>query len=322
MLRRALWLAAGSLGFGLALGCGAERPKGPPPAPPVASASDLIPPDLDVVVRLDLGRVKSALGGAAVATLSREALAKGGLAEDELVVASLLEADVVYLAYRPSRMLLPLDRVLALQGRFAADVKPPAGFSGVASDLGGDVRYWERRPGARFPREGVARIYAIGDRVRAFVSEAELDSMQRLLGGQGAERRLQAPEEGTLSLAARPQLLARLASGDSLRELLDGAQQLRVVVDLEADGVRFELELVLEDAESSARLVKASGALIERAAARAGLLPFTEPPVKPGHAPWLRAEGARALLSARFSRAQLAPVLACFGAASAAECPW
>src|SRR5688572_6016143 len=110
MLRRALLLAAG----GLALGCGPKPLRAPPPAPPVSSASDLLPADLDVVVRLDLAQVKAALGSLALATLSREALARGGQGEDELVVASLLEADVVYLAYRPSRLLLPLDRVLSL----------------------------------------------------------------------------------------------------------------------------------------------------------------------------------------------------------------
>jgi hypothetical protein len=289
----------------------------------VASASDLVPPDLDVVLRLDLGRVKSALGGLALAALSREALAKSGQGEDQLVLASLLEADVVYLAYRPTRLLMPLDRVLALQGRFAAELSPPAGFSAVPTDLGGDVRYWERRPGPSFPRESAARIYAVGDRVRAFVSEAELDAMERLLGGQGAERRLQAPEEGTLSLAARPQLLARLLDGrETLRELLADGQVLRAVIDLEAEGVRFELELGLADAESATRLVNAAAPLIARAAERAGLAPHGEQPARPGQAPWLRAEGARALLTARFTRAQLAPVLACAGAASGSECPW
>jgi hypothetical protein len=95
MQRRALLgLAATSM-----LGCGPRPIGAPPSAPALVSASDVIPPDLDVVVRFDLGRVKSALGASVLSGLSREVLSAAGGAEhtDELVLESLVDAEIVYL---------------------------------------------------------------------------------------------------------------------------------------------------------------------------------------------------------------------------------
>ena len=306
MRRRALLLGLS------AVACGPKAAPALPPAPTITSAVELIPPDLDVVVRLDLARVKAVLGATALTALSRQVLAhdRGGAEPDELVVASLLAAEQVYLGYRPSPLGAPLDRVLALQGHFEPLARALTGFSS-ATDVGRDLRYWDRSA-APTSRGGVARVYAWGDRVRAFVSEAELDAVERTLSGLGAERRLEPPEEGTLSLAARPRLLGRLAGQGALRELLEDAKALRAVADLESDGVRLELELLLSGAEQARRLASAGTQVLARAMGDAAL-DVT-----------LGAESDRVVLSARLTRAQLAPLLACVGggAASALACPW
>lgn len=295
----------------LAAACGPKPLPAPPPAPRVSMPGELIPSDLDVVVRLDLGRVKAALGAAAVSALAGDVLARGSAkqAADELLIASLLEADLVYLGYRPSPQGAPLDRVLALQGRFTQLMHPPSGFSS-ATDLGADVRYWD----ATTPpsREGVARIYAFGDRLRAFVSEAELDAMERQLGGAPSDQRLEAPSEGTLSLAARPTLLARLSGHGILRRLLEGAKHLSAVLDLDSDAVRLKAELQLQTPEQAADLVSAANLVAGRLlGARAAQFE-------------LRADAERVLLSAKLSRADLAPALGCLRAAEAGDsgCPW
>jgi hypothetical protein len=306
MRRRALLLGLS------AVACGPKAAPALPPAPTITSAVELIPPDLDVVVRLDLARVKAVLGATAITALSRQVLAhdRGGAEPDELVVASLLAAEQVYLGYRPSPLGAPLDRVLALQGHFEPLARALTGFSS-ATDVGRDLRYWDRSA-APTSRGGVARVYAWGDRVRAFVSEAELDAVERTLSGLGAERRLEPPEEGTLSLAARPRLLGRLAGQGALRELLEDAKALRAVADLESDGVRLELELLLSGAEQARRLASAGKQVLARAMGDAAL-DVT-----------LGAESDRVVLSARLTRAQLAPLLACVGGgtASALACPW
>lgn len=306
MQRRALLAIASAL-----LACGPKPLAAPPSAPAVTTASDLLPADLDVVARFDLGQVKAALGATALSALSREVLAATSAAEhtDQLLLDSLLAADVVYLAYRPSPLLAPLDRVLALQGRFEQLSRPPLGFSG-AVDLGGDVRYFERSSAAQLARGAVARIYTASTRVRAFVSEAEIDSVERVLATGASERRLSPPEQGTLSLAARPWLLARFAGGGALRELLDSAQALHAVAELESDGVRFKLELELEKPEQADALVGAARQALQRLG---GAL---------AAAAELRAEGDRVVLSARLERAQLLPLLGCLRSGSGSGCAW
>ena len=286
------------LGLGVLSACGPKPGPAAPAAPAVSAAGDLIPADLDVVVRLDWGRMKGVLGSIALLALSREVLAQSGADQDagELVVASLLAADHVYLGYRPSPLWLPLDRVLSLQGHFAPIVQTPAGFS-APIDLGGDFRYWDRKPGAAHERGSVARIYALGDRVRAFASEAELDSVERLLSGQASEHRLVPPEEGTLSLAARPLLLARLSGHGTLRAMLEQASTVSAVIDLESDVARFELELVLGSAERARSLVSAGQEVLGRLGSR---LPKSAV---------LRADGERVVLSATLSRAELLPAV-------------
>jgi hypothetical protein len=220
-------------------------------------------------------------------------------------MATLLGAD-----YRPSVLWAPLDRVLAVQGHFEPLARPLAGFSG-ATDLGRDLRYWDSRS-APSSRGGVARIYAWGDRVRAFVSEAELDAVERTLTGLGSARRLEPPEEGTLSLAARPGLLGQLAGQGTLRELLEDAKALRAVADLESDGVRLKLELLLSSAEQARQLASAAKLVLARSIGDSA------------SDVTLDQESDRLLLSARLTRVQLAPLLACVGggAASALACPW
>lgn len=307
MQRRALLFG----GAALAASC-VPRPRPPlPPAPRVASAADLIPADLDVVVRLDLGRVKAALGAAALTALAGQVLARGKAepGAEDLELSSLLEADQVYLGYRPSPLWAPLDRVLALQGRFTQLMGPPKGFGG-ATDLGGDVRYWDAKTTP--PRSGVARIYASSQRLRAFVSEAEIDAVERALAGLSAGRRLEPPEEGTLSLAARPALLGVLSGHGALRELLDGAKVLRAVADLESDGVQLKAELLLENAEQATQLASAAKLVLERAVGDSGVQAQ------------LRADAERVVLSARLSRAQLLPALGCLqpGPTADGHCPW
>jgi hypothetical protein len=307
MQRRALVVSVALL----ALACGPKPLAAPPPAPHLSSPAELIPPDLDVVVRLDLGRVKAALGSATLSALAGEVLARGPAKQsgDELLVASLLEADVVYLGYRPSTLGAPLDRVLALQGHFTPLMRPPAGFSG-ATDLGADLRYWDAT--TPVAREGVARIYAVSDRLRAFASEAELDALERQLAGGGGSRRLEPPAEGTLSLAARPALLLRLSGHGILRELLEGSERLSAVADLESDGVRVKAELLLQTPQQASDLVGAAKLVVGRMLGeRAEQLE-------------LRADAERVLLNVRLSRSDLAPALGYLRGASAGDSarPW
>jgi hypothetical protein len=297
--------------------CGPRRLSPPPAAPRIGAAAELIPADLDVVARLDMGRMKAALGGLTPELVSRDVLARTagekGDEPDQLVVSSLLEAELVYLGYRPSPQLLPLDRVLALQGRFEPLATPP-GFSAPV-DLGADLRYWERLPGAKpGARSAIARIYALGERVRAFVSEAEIDAVERNLEGLAGPRQLLAPEEGSLSLSLRPRLLGRLTSG-TLRELLEESRSLDVVLELDSDGGKLRAALVTAEPAHAEQLAKAGRGVLDRALGdRAGRAR-------------LDVVGERLSLSLTASRAELSSAFGCLRehsvpGAGATECPW
>ncbi|HYP91065.1 MAG TPA: hypothetical protein VEQ59_23025, partial [Polyangiaceae bacterium] len=287
----------------------------PPPAPRIATAAELIPADLDVVVRLDLAHIKGVLGELTPELLAREVLARTGSGNagepDELLVESLLRAKLVYLGYRPSAELLPLDRVLALQGAFEPLTRPPRGFA-APIDLGADLRYWDKQRGAEpLPRSGVARLYAVGERLRAFVSEAELDSVERALDGRAGPFRLEAPEEGALSLAVRPRLLARFVNG-SLGELLADAKTLEVVLELASDGAKLKLSLLAGGPEQAERL------------ARAGEIALTRALGERAKRAEIDVVGERLSLAWRASRAELSALFVCLKSApaSAAECAW
>src|SRR5260370_41317379 len=95
-----------SLLFGLVAllaACGPKPLAAPPPAPRLTSAAELIPPDLDIVLRLDLARVKAALGATALSALAGQVLARGkaDAGAGHLVVSSLVGARQVELGFRP-----------------------------------------------------------------------------------------------------------------------------------------------------------------------------------------------------------------------------
>ncbi len=98
-----------------------------------------------------------------------------------------------------------------------------------------------------------------------FVSEAEIDAVERTLDGLAGARRLEPMEEGTLSFAARPTLLGRLAGQGRLRELLAGALVLRAVLAFEGEGLRIKAELLLDGPESAQELADAGKMVLMRA---------------------------------------------------------
>jgi len=313
-MQRSLLLALGIGLLALQSSCGPKPLASPPPAPAARSAADWIPSDLDVVARLDLGRVRDALGPAALETLANEALAGGNAGRDPggLLLASLLSAELVFLGFRPGHDLAPLDRVLSVEGRFEQLRRPPAGFSG-ATDLGGDVRYWERRPAEeRLPRVETARIYAFGERTRVFVSTAEIDAVERALSGLGGEGRLVTPEQGTLSVAARPWLLTRLLGGATLDELFRRAKALTLVTDLESDSLLLKLQLELANETDAERLAHAVKEVLARQLAGTPLAASARVEVLE----------ERVTLGAKLSRAELGGAVACWRAPSSSECTW
>ena len=281
MRRRGGWAAvliASALAVG-ALGCARERIGPPPDAPGVSDPPDAIPPDLDVVVRIDLRRMRAALGPG---VLERLRLPAGGHAsedkDDARLLADVLErADLVFIAFRPGLALADTDRVVVLEGRFADfDVRRYGGKARwtAGQDLGAAWFRFERSKGAA--RGAPAQVYVRATDLVVLVSVAEIDSVERAIQGRSVSARLEVPSRGAVSVAARAGSLRRLIaeSASAAAELLSRAGLVRGYGDLDATGVQVELEVEFHseadarDAGKAASVVAAAVAEGDGVAAR------------------------------------------------------
>ncbi|HEX3776384.1 MAG TPA: hypothetical protein VHV51_18055, partial [Polyangiaceae bacterium] len=89
-------------GFGvasLAPACASDHVGPPPSAPSAARAIDAMPADLDLVVRLDMKRIRDTLGASTMQTISEHAvrgLRGTDQATDALLVSALSETDTLW----------------------------------------------------------------------------------------------------------------------------------------------------------------------------------------------------------------------------------
>ena len=264
--RRLLWLTA-LLGLCALPGWAChEQQVGPPasaPGPGMLHASDAMPADLDLVLRLDLRKIRETLGGPAMTAISEQALRGLRGADrgtDALLLGALEHTDTLWLGVRPTRTLEATDSVFVLSGHFP-NFDPHRAEStprfGPAVDLGGDLRRFDR---AHPPsRAAPARIYVHGDDLLISLSEAEIDSVERSLEERRGAPPLEPAEKGVLSAVARPQVLPLelLAGTGPLRRLVQSAHRLELNADLTGSGVDATLALKFEDAPLAEHLALA-----------------------------------------------------------------
>ncbi len=157
------WRGLALAGALLACGCHSARIGPPPDAPSVTRPLDAMPADLDLVVRLDLRRIRETLGAPAIAALSEQAvlgLHGADSATDALLLSALKGTDTLWLGLRPTLRLETADSVFVMSGHFPGFDPHRAGSTppfGAPSDLGRTLRRFDRaRPPAR---SAPARIY-------------------------------------------------------------------------------------------------------------------------------------------------------------------
>jgi hypothetical protein len=227
--------------------CTAGQPK-PPRAPSISLPVEAVPPDLDLVVRVDLGKARSALGPEAVTSLRRDAGAALGEARQELVERALELSDTVVLALRPELLPRESDNVLVLSGHFAElGVDRALRQSGWSApvNLGGDVRRFDRT--SRVSRSTAARVYAFADERLVFVSEAEIDSVEAVLERGMAPSTLRPQSRGVLAFAARLRTLGSvlLDRYPDLADAVGPASAVQGTIDSTATGLGLEVALEL-----------------------------------------------------------------------------
>ncbi|WP_437764689.1 hypothetical protein WMF27_33995 [Sorangium sp. So ce281] len=227
----------------------AASPAGPRVVRRIEPA-DLLPADLDLVVRVDVARMRDGLGQAASDELARRALDE---VPDEALESALQRADVVWLGLRLAD-LEEGDRVVVLEGRMAGLTPDPGRWEPAPAAQDG-VAVFDRRGGVAGSRADTARIIALGDRAVALVSAVEVSSVARLLRDGPDARRGDPAAEGLVSVDLRarrlPPYLARRFP--SIGALVAGVARVRAVASLHDEGVRLDVELVGVDAAGAAR---------------------------------------------------------------------
>ncbi len=267
--RRVVFRAIAAFGVVVSLGslgCAADR-RAPPALPVLTSPLDAIPPDLDWVVRVDIGRVHATLGKAFVATLRTKALAERSEGGAVFLMDALERSRIVVIAARHHDGQF-LDFVLALDGEFrgldprayAAD--PPWQ---PAIDLGGDIRRYDRaKPKAR---SDPMRLYLRSNDLIVAASEAELDSVEAVLERGSPPNPLKPRERGFLSAAFRLRELSAARFPEVSRALV-GVRGMEGFIDTSGEGFRLEATAELasdEHAKHAAEFLETVRAAFEKA---------------------------------------------------------
>ncbi len=242
----------------LLLACGRVVPKGghasdataAPRMAPAFEPRELIPADLDLVVRLDLRALGAALGDALARELIRSALAASNL--DAVARQAVESADVVGFAGRLEE-LAEGDHVLVLEGRQARHEPPSLDRWRLASSPRPDVARYVAR--GRHLRRDTSELFDLaGGRVLA--SPVEAASVRRVLAHGPDPERGDPEARGLLSVVVRPrppsEALVRRhpALGGLLREItfVDG------VVEERARQLALTAHLRCRSSDGAARL--------------------------------------------------------------------
>lgn len=252
----------------LATACGRTVPHGGEPKQPadkprvttVTTASDLIPADLDLVVRVDLAKVRSDLGPEASAELVTGALDSAKVSA--VARETLAEAEVIWLGLR----IADLDSgdhvmVATRKRKRAADGQPqkliePATKSWTKSGTSvPSISRFVRTSPSR--RADTARIFTVADTAAVFVSPVEEYSVERLLRMGPDPSRGEPTARGLLSLDLRAPRLSRTMSKKypALTKLVRSVTRVRAAVDLFGDALELE-GTIRCDSPAAAKRVK------------------------------------------------------------------
>ncbi len=221
-----------------------------PEAPQVSRRllpDEVIPSDLDVVVRVDLQKLRGTLGP----DFDRELAAR--LGDDPMVARALPRARAMLLGLRAADWTAG-DRVLVLEGDLGDLGLERAGFI-RAESKNEKVRIFTRSLIAE--RAGVDTVVVLDERAVAFVSPVETDAVLRVVKRGADEGRGQPVAEGIVSADVRvhrlPPSLER--KYPSFGRLLAQVQRIKAVLRVQDDGLKIEGEVITksEDAADKVR---------------------------------------------------------------------
>jgi hypothetical protein len=235
-------------------GTSADAPAGPRVDHEV-DPTDLFPADLDLVLRVDVGRMRAGIGPAALDVLAKRALTGG--AEDELREA-LACAEVVWVATRLADADAG-DRVIVVEGKSCMPSLVAARWERVRSG-NARVRIFDRT--AEAPRAGTARIMNLGNRATVFVSPVELDAVKRVMDAGPDAKRGSPTAEGIVSFDQRAGRLSPALEKKypSIGAVLAGIERVRGFAVLVDEGLKVDAQVLgatTASADRAARFLEA-----------------------------------------------------------------
>jgi hypothetical protein len=258
--RAAAIVSAASLGLAaiVAAGCGGSAPgvkagERPPQLSRRLEAIDLLPADLDVVLRVDVARLKAGLGPGFAEALAGRAAEQGG---DAFIAEVMAQADTVFIGLR----LVDIDagdRVLVAEGRLGEIHIEPSEWKETtpAATMEG-VRILDRR--GPVPRGSTGRIIKASDRLYAFVSPVEVDATSRLLRDGADEGRGDPAAQGLVSIDVRGHRLSPSLEKKypSIAAVIAGIARLRGSASMTDDGVKVAIDVVARSEPDAQRVEK------------------------------------------------------------------
>jgi hypothetical protein len=185
-----------------------------------------------------------------------------GPLDDPLIADALEHTATLWAALRLGLSAAQTDNVLLLKGSFASLRPDPREWS-TPEDLGAGWQRSDRRH--KTSRALPARIYTLADELILFVSEAELDPVERRLERGVQEEILETPERGLVSIAASMPALADAmrATAPRAAQLLDRGTRLTGYAEFEPSGaLGIDLNFAFEQAEVAERTGLAASVLV------------------------------------------------------------
>lgn len=245
----------------LVLGCEPTRVRAPPGGPRLDRPVEAIPPDLQVIVRVAVRRLREAVGKEIVQQVQQQSQLSAPLS-DPLVSWVLERSDAAWAAIRFGLDATHTDNVLVVSGDFA-DFAPDSKRWQLPSELGAGWQRWDRR--TKVLRAEPTRVYVFAGELVIFASEAEIDAVERRLS-RGVDVELtEPPEQGLVSLAASMPALARQLepSAPKAAQLLAKGTAVTGHADLsQATGASVELDFAFKEASQAQRSAAAARVLL------------------------------------------------------------
>jgi len=244
-----------------AFGCESQRVAAPPTGPRFERPVEVIPPDLQLTLRVAVKRLRESLGNAVIERV-RDDSQLGAPLSDPLIGWALERADTAWASLRLGLVPEQTDNVLVLAGSFA-DLAPDRTHWLTPVDLGAGWQRWDRS--APVARAEPTRLYAFAGEALVFVSEAEIDPVERRLERGVEVESIEPPELGLVSIAASMPALAHALREKAPRaaELLEKGTLLTGHADFEhTTGATLELDFGFKAQDQAERSARAAELLL------------------------------------------------------------